>query len=377
MSSRLRAWPLGTGAAPAVNATLAAGQNEQSMYAVILAGGGGTRLWPLSRQARPKPFLPLLGSESLFQATLARIAPLIKPEDIYVVAAENHLLLVREQAPWLKPHQLLGEPVGRNTAAAVALAALVIDRPGDDVMAVLPADHVVQNDEAFRAGLAKAAEAADPKTLVTLGITPTGPATGYGYIVGADDDPTADVRRVERFVEKPSRERAEELLRHPNATWWNAGIFVWRRDRILHVLEHHAEQVFQPLRDGLADLQKVYPTLPSISIDYAVMEPVAAEGKVKVVPVEAGWSDVGDWRALREELATKGGEVVSGGQSVGLGSSDLLVHSSGGRLVVTVGLRDMIVVDTPDVVLVCDADQSQEVRKIVEQLAAANDTDHL
>jgi mannose-1-phosphate guanylyltransferase len=352
-------------------------QNGRPMYAVILAGGGGTRLWPLSRQARPKPFLPLLGPESLFQATLGRISPLIKPEDVYVVAAHSHLPLAREQAPWLKPHQLLGEPVGRNTAAAIALAALAIDRPADDVMVVLPADHVVEDGEAFRAGLAMAADAADPKTLVTLGITPTGPATGYGYIVATDADTTAAARKVERFVEKPSRERAEELLRHPNGTWWNAGIFIWRRDRILHVLEHHAGQVFGPLRAGLADLATVYPRLPSISIDYAVMEPVAEEGKVKVVPVECGWSDVGDWRALRAELAGRPGQVVSVGRADDLGSSDVLVHSSGGRLVVTIGLRDMIVVDTPDVVLVCDADRTQEVRKIVEQLAAANDTDHL
>ena len=185
------------------------------------------------------------------------------------------------------------------------------------------------------------------------------------------------MRQVERFVEKPTRDRAEELLRLPNGVWWNAGIFVWRRDRITKALDHHAQQVFYPLRDGLANLPTVYPSLPSISIDYAVMEPVAAEGKVKVVPMDAGWSDVGDWTALRAELAQEPGEVVSVGNSSTSGSSDILVHSSGGRLVVTVGLRDMIVVDTPDVVLVCDADRTQEVRKIVEQLAQASDTDHL
>jgi mannose-1-phosphate guanylyltransferase len=345
---------------------------------VILAGGGGTRLWPLSRRARPKPFLPLLGEVSLFQATLARISPLIKPEDVYVVAEEGHLPLVRDQAPWLKPHQLIGEPVGRNTAAAVALAALTIDRPAEEVMAVLPADHQVADEHEFRAGLGRAAQAAaDGTSLVTLGITPTGPATGYGYIVAADQDVAAEVRQVERFVEKPTRERAEELLLNANGTWWNAGIFVWRRDRILKALDHHAESVFHPLRDGLADLAWVYPTLPSISIDYAVMEPVAAEGKVRVVPMDAGWSDVGDWRALRAELAQAPGQVVTVGRSLDLDSTDVLVHSSGGRLVVTVGLRDMIVVDTPDVVLVCDADRTQEVRKIVEQLAAAKDTEHL
>ena len=350
------------------------------MYAVILAGGGGTRLWPLSRRARPKPFLPLLGEESLFQATLRRIAPLMGPEDIYVVAEEGHLALAQQQAPQIPASNLLAEPVGRNTTAAVALAALRIDRPDTDVMAVLPADHRVADEETFRRALATAAEAAaDGKHFITLGIRPTEPATGYGYIVAADSDGSAPVRAVDRFVEKPSREGAEELLTHPNDVWWNAGIFVWRRDRILKGLDHHAEQVFHPLRDA-TDLAATYPGLPALSIDYSMMEAVAAEGKVKVVPMDAGWSDVGDWRALRAELAamaSAGQSVVSVGRSEDLGSSDVLVHSSGGRLVVTVGLRDTIVVDTEDVILVCDANRTQEVRTIVERLAAARDTDHL
>jgi mannose-1-phosphate guanylyltransferase len=346
------------------------------MYAVILAGGGGTRLWPLSRRATPKPFLPLLGEESLFQRTLRRLPPEV---DVYVVAEERHLAMVREQAPHLPADRLIGEPVGRNTAAAVALAALAIDRPGDEVMAVLPADHLIADEGAFRRALATAGEvAAAGKPLVTLGITPTGPATGYGYIVAADSDAAAEVRPVERFVEKPTRDKAEELLRDPRGVWWNAGIFIWRRDRIMHVLEHHAEATFLPLRDAAnGDLAAVYATLPNVSIDYAVMEPVAAEGKVKVVPMDAGWSDVGDWKALRDELAAGGRSVVSVGRAEDLGSDDILVHSSGGRLVVTIGLRDMIVVDTPDVVLVCDAERTQDVRAIVERLAQAKETDHL
>jgi mannose-1-phosphate guanylyltransferase len=346
------------------------------MYAVILAGGGGTRLWPLSRRARPKPFLPLLGEESLFQATLQRLAPAIGPEHVYVVAEDAHMPLVRQQAPWLKPDHLIGEPVGRNTCAAVALAALRIDRPPDEVMAVLPADHRVFDEEAFRSALLTAAEAAADGSFVTLGVAPNEPATGYGYIVAADSRTGESVRAVDRFVEKPSREKAEELLAHPNGVWWNAGIFVWRRDRILKGLAHHAEQVFEPLRDA-EDLAAVYPGLPAISIDYAVMEAVAAEGKVKVVPMDVGWSDVGDWRALHRELSGAAGDVVAVGRSEDLGSSDVLVHSSGGRLVVTVGLRDIIVVDTPDVVLVADADRTQEVRTIVERLTAAKETDYL
>jgi mannose-1-phosphate guanylyltransferase len=347
------------------------------MYALILAGGGGTRLWPLSRRARPKPFLPLVGDQSLFQQTLERIAPLIDPADTYVVAEHGHLPLVQQQAPQLAADHLLGEPVGRNTTAAVALAALHIDRPPDEVMVVLPADHRVADADGFRHALATAARAAaDGRWLITLGVEPTGPATGYGYIVAADDDAGADVRTVERFVEKPTHQQAEALLTDGRDCWWNAGIFIWRRDRILKALEHHAADVFGRLRDA-RDLAAVYPTLRSISIDYSVIEPVAAEGKVRVVPMAAGWSDVGDWRALRDELAEGGKSAVLVGRTEDLGSADVLVHSSGGRLVVTIGLRDMIVVDTPDVVLVCDADRTQEVRTIVERLAAARQTDHL
>lgn len=358
------------------------------MYAVVLAGGGGTRLWPLSRRARPKPFLPLLGDESLFQMTLRRIAPLIGPEDTIVVAEQGHLALVAEQAPGLLSRHLVGEPVGRNTAAAIALAALTSQRRPDDVMVVLPADHFIGDEEGFRRVLAAAAKQADDGSLVSLGIEASGPETGYGYILGGEGDSSGqvtlqDARHVERFVEKPPRDRALELLADPRGAWWNAGIFVWRHDALLEGLERHAPAIVGPIKRGLEggqSLRSIYEMLPDVSIDRALLEPASLEGNVRVVPADVGWSDLGSWDALHRALASRSGSLdgaVAIGRAEDLSSQGVLTHSSGGRLVVTIGLRDTIVVDTPDVVLVCASDRAQDVRAIVDRLAEAKETDYL
>ena len=354
------------------------------MYAVVLAGGGGTRLWPLSRPERPKPFLSLLGDQTLIQRTVARLSPLILPRDVFVVAERRHLALVSEQLPEVPAANILGEPMGRNTAAAVALAAEAVARPDGEVMLVLPADAHVADEAGFRGALAAAAEVARGGSLVTLGVTPDRPETGYGYILARP--PAREVAgrptfAVERFVEKPSTDQAADLMATGMASW-NAGIFAWTRATIRDRLARYAPDILGPIRaisqaGTAADLELAYPSLRATSVDYAVMEPASVAGDVSVVPMSVGWSDLGSWAALRDawqdaadssEAEPAADATVGLGNRRDIGSTGSLVLA-GGRLVVTIGLRDMIVVDTPEALLVCSAERSQEVRKIAEELS--------
>ena len=357
------------------------------MYAVIMAGGGGTRLWPLSRSRRPKPFLPLLeGDRTLLEAGVNRLSPLIAPEDVYVVTDTRYAPLVREVAPQIPPGNIIGEPFGRNTAAAVALMAQAIDRPDDDIMVVLPADQAVRDEDGFRAALATAAERAAGGDLVTLGVEPTEPSTGYGYVI-ATGEPEAhegrDTFRVERFEEKPTPERARELIASRSA-YWNAGIFVWQRAAAVAGLEKYSADISDPIRDWAADhapdgaagwpgeaLADTYQDLRDTSIDYALLEPASLEAQVAVVPISVGWSDLGSWSALRDQRAAEGASVLStegAARVIDIDGVDVLVHAAGDRTVATVGLEGVIVVDTPEALLVISADAAQDVKKVVNQL---------
>jgi mannose-1-phosphate guanylyltransferase len=324
------------------------------MYVVIMAGGGGTRLWPMSTPERPKPFLPLFPDGTLFQKTIARIVGPdlgIALSDVTVVAAERYAELARAQVPGIG---LLEEPEGRNTAAAVALATLAIDRPADEVMVVLPADHVIGDEATFRAVL-KAAEAGIARgafgidaPLVTLGIQTDRPATEYGYLIPrldmGDDIKGLRAYPLERFKEKPDPVEAGRLWRQAGVAW-NAGMFLWRRRAIRTALETSAPDVLETVHGGLAegDLARAYGRVRSISIDYAVMEPAAAAGRVVMGAMNVGWSDLGSWTVLLETLGGVGvGRVVQPGETAEAGPDDLVVERVDGRLVLRDGPRSIL-----------------------------------
>lgn len=335
---------------------------DPGMYVVILAGGGGTRLWPLSRPETPKPFLPLLGDESLLQRTVARIAGHrelgIAPADITVVTDQRYVALIRVQCPGVR---VIAEPVGRNTAAAIALAALLIDRPDDEVMCVLPADHTIQDEATFRGVLAGAARLAEgafdvESPLVTLGIQVNRPATEYGYLIPVIDAGAElhglHAYPLRAFEEKPNRARAAELVAEAGVAW-NAGIFLWRRRAILEALERYTGLVtlLRPVASNPRSLASAYDQARSISIDHAVMESAAADRRVVMAAMDVGWSDLGSWAALLDALgAAASGRVVQADEPADAGSDDLVVERISGRLTVGSGPRG-ILAPTPTALL--------------------------
>jgi len=348
------------------------------MFAIVMAGGSGTRLWPLSRRETPKQLLPLTGDTSLLQQTVGRLRSLLKPHDIYVITSQAHVRLTQRQLPDLPEDNVLGEPLARSTAVAAGLATVLVRRESDEVALVLPADHFVADEAAFAEGLREAARTAERGYLVTLGVVPAGPATGYGYIkAGKALHPASPTSLVERFVEKPDATRAAAFLEE-GGHYWNSGIFVWRVYAFRQALER-----FQPeLASALDRIEAVHRTpgwmtqvrtileaVPAITIDVGIAEPAAAEGRMAVVPLDAGWSDIGSWSALLEALSgASGADLVASGNHLDRGSHRILVHG-GDRLVVTVGLEDLIIVDTPDALLVCHRDRAEEIKPVLDEIA--------
>ena len=344
-------------------------------YALIMAGGSGTRLWPLSRRLRPKQALKLVGERTMFQHAVDRLAPLFRPQEIFVVTKADYVTPLSAQAPDLPRTNFIVEPEGRGTAPAIGLAAVHLRHQDPEaVMAVLTADHYIVDTAAFRQALAAAQSLAQAGYLITLGVKPASPSTAYGYIQRAEalEGLSLPAYRVARFVEKPSREAAERLVAGGDHSW-NAGMFIWRVDRILEELKRQMPAFFAQLcevEDALgtsgyaATLGRLWPQVAEQTIDYGVME---GARNVAVLPVDIGWSDVGSWTSLFELLPVDSAGNAFTGPHLDLDTRDTLVVG-GERLIATIGVDNLVIVDAGDALLICSRAREQDVRRVVSQL---------
>ncbi len=353
------------------------------MYAVILAGGSGTRFWPLSRETTPKQMLRVFGDLTMVQQTVSRLGEAVPPANIYIVTGQKYAYDIRSQlleVDCSEGVKLLNEPEGKNTAPAIGFAAAhIMKKSPDAVMAVMPSDHIITKNDVFLKVLKQAKKLAGKGYLTTIGIKPDRPETGYGYIqIGKSLSKVAGTGgfEVERFVEKPDVKTAKSYVKSGDYLW-NSGIFVWRVKDILSEISRQMPDLYK----GIVSMQKaigkkdeevvvaeVFRGLKPVSIDYGVMEKAK---KVAVVSADMGWSDMGSWRAI-EDISEKdeSGNIIAG-NVIDIGSRDSIVYA-GKRLVATVGLQDMVVVDTPDATLVCHKDHTQDVRKVVDELKQKN-----
>jgi mannose-1-phosphate guanylyltransferase len=359
---------------------------KPNIFSVILAGGKGTRFWPLSRSERPKQLLSILSSKTLVRETAERMLPLSGIERTVVVTVEAQLKALARELPDLPRRNFIAEPEGKNTAPCIGLAALeVAARDPGAVMLVVPADHWVADAVAFRRAMESAVRvAASGERLVTIGVRPDYPETGYGYILkgkSVDGPSSAGAARVKRFQEKPTPRVARRLIRE--GALWNSGMFAWRVGTILKALRRYQPEIADALdkisagageksltrpAPRLANLiSREYRKVPSISIDYAVLEKAAAEGAVATLDAEFGWSDIGSWSAVHRMMRRDLNGNAAHGKWFALGAQNCLVHAPH-RLVVLLGVQNAVVVDTPDAVLVGDLTRSQEVRELVEEL---------
>ncbi len=352
-------------------------------HAIIIAGGRGTRFWPRSRMRTPKQLLNIVGKKTMLVQTVERLRPVIPASRVWVVTNAEQAAAVRKQLPGVAASRVLAESVGRNTAAAIGLAAVHLARQGKDaLMAVLPADHYIAHAETYlRLVNAALAVAGQGRYLVVLGIIPTRPETGYGYIERGDAVPAvhgAIVLRVRRFTEKPALDTAKEYAAS-GRYFWNSGMFFWRVSAYLDCLKKYLPATFDSLmrlgdrigtRRYAATLARIYPKLENISVDYAIMERATQAGEAQgvfVLPAEIGWSDIGSWAAVYELQAKTRVENVSAGAHLAMDAAGNLFWSPE-KFIAAIGVNDLIVVDTPDAMLICPRDRAQDVGKIVKWL---------
>jgi mannose-1-phosphate guanylyltransferase len=365
-------------------------------YPVILAGGRGTRFWPWSRKRRAKQLLALDGKRTMIQQTVARLAPMTAPTRFWIITNDDLRSAILRQLPKLPPKQIIAEPAGRNTAPAIGLAAFLLLRQDPDaVLGLFPSDHVIAEPAQYRATLSQGIEiAATGDSIVVLGIRPTRPETGYGYIeVGSSEARSHEAAapdrqgtlplRVRRFTEKPDLATAKRFLDAGNY-FWNSGMFLWRADTLANALREHLPNTAKLLEKIAAaygtrkfadTFRKLYPQCENISIDYAVLEPRSAKGEsqshILCLPSDFGWNDIGSWTALHEHQVAKAkptdGSLVSASGSFALNAKNNYVHVPG-KFVALVGVSNLVIVETEDALLITTLDQSQDVGRVVKYL---------
>jgi mannose-1-phosphate guanylyltransferase len=359
-------------------------RDKLTIHAVILAGGRGTRFWPRSRTRTPKQLLNIVGKQTMLQQTVARLRPLIPPDRMWTVTNAEQAAAVRKQVPSAARKRILTEPMGKNTAVAIALAAIHLRRiaNGDALMAVLPSDHFIGDPEKYREIVSAALEMArEPGRMVVLGIPPSRPETGFGYIERMGDPLAAkgiSAFAVRRFTEKPELQAAKEYVASGNYHW-NAGMFFWRVSTFLENLRQFLPKTYdaiEHLSDSIGTrswehkLHTAYRSIENISVDYAILEPATRQSgrpRVFVIPAEVGWSDIGSWAAVYELLATKAGQNILAGAGHCIDAEGNFLWSPD-KFVAALGVRDLVVVETPDALLVCARERAQDVAKIVKWL---------
>lgn len=361
-------------------------EGDKTLYAVIMAGGKGSRFWPKSREKMPKHLLNITGKKTIIQKTVERIEPLIPAENIFVVTGVAHCDEVIRQLPDLPGKNIIIEPFMRNTAPCIGLAAMHIKkRDPDGIMVVLPSDHYISDEEAFRHTIATAGKMAQKGSfLLTIGVYATRPETGYGYMEQGETVTVIEgkeIFKVKSFREKPDLRQAEIFLQE-RGFYWNSGMFIWNVSAILHEIETFLPNLYQGLlriEDALGTdyekdiIMEVYQKLTPVSIDYGVME---RSKKTLLIKGDFGWSDIGSWNALWEVLHKDGDGNAVRGRFIGIDSSNSLVYSPD-KLVALVGVKDLIVVETPDSLLICRRQASQDIRKVVEMLEKKNMKEYL
>ena len=348
-------------------------------YGVIMAGGGGTRFWPLSRQKTPKQLLNLSGKELMVNEAIDRLSYTADKNDIFIVTNCSQVEpMLKATEGRIRPDHVLSEPSARNTAACVGYAAMeILKKYGDGIMVITPSDAYIRDNAVFTRVLAEAIKAAEEQNkLVTVGITPTFPATGYGYI-RFDKSSEGEAKTVAEFKEKPYEETAKSYLASGNYVW-NSGMFIWKASVILEKFEKLIPDIYADLcqigdamgtESELAVVNEVYPQIRKISVDYAIMEPSAAQGDVLTVPGEFGWNDVGSWDMMNVLHAEDENGNILLGDTVAINTKNTTIYSSG-RAVTAVDVDGLVIVETPDAIMVCSKEKAQDVKLIVDELNA-------